>query len=173
MNERALAPTHNFVAAEDFRFAMRQLASSVNLITSGTGDGRRGLTATAVCSLSASPPSVLVCLNKQTQCLGVIRETGAFAVNVLPRGNVEAASRFAGRDGSHGVDRFRADEWIASDVNGVPFYKNAVVALDCTLLQCVDFESHIIVIGGIQQSYHDRQSEPMLYWNGEFCSIGT
>ena len=47
-----------------FRIGMRTLAGAVNIITSSQGGRRYGMTATAVCSATAEPPTVLVCINK-------------------------------------------------------------------------------------------------------------
>ena len=47
-----------------FKKGMRHLAASVTLITTRHRDRRGGLTATAVCSVSAEPPQLLICVNK-------------------------------------------------------------------------------------------------------------
>lgn len=71
------------VDADQFRLGMRTLAAAVTLITS-TGSGHRhGMTATAVCSVSAEPPTLLVCLNKATATHGAVAKSGAFCVNLL------------------------------------------------------------------------------------------
>ena len=54
------APT----AGDSFRLAMRRLAASVTVLTI-MRDGRPlGMAATAVCSLSFDPPSILACINR-------------------------------------------------------------------------------------------------------------
>ena len=52
------------VDAEQFKVGMRTLAGAVNIITSTHGGHRYGMTATAVCSATADPPTVLACINK-------------------------------------------------------------------------------------------------------------
>ena len=52
------------VSLEQFRLGMRLLAGAVNIITGVHAGRRHGMTATAVCSVSADPPTVLVCINK-------------------------------------------------------------------------------------------------------------
>ena len=53
------------VNSDDFREGMRQLAAGVTIVTTSIGDQRIGLTATAVCSLSAEPPMLLACVNRE------------------------------------------------------------------------------------------------------------
>src|SRR4030088_3115701 len=52
------------VDAQQFRTGMRSLAGAVSIITSAQAGHRYGMTATAVCSASAEPPTVLICVNK-------------------------------------------------------------------------------------------------------------
>ena len=56
-----------------FRAAMARFPGAVTIVTARDGDERRGITATAVCSVSAEPPSLLVCLNKRTGTCAAVR----------------------------------------------------------------------------------------------------
>ena len=64
------------VDATAFKKGMRHLAASVTLITTRHRDLRGGLTATAVCSVSAEPPQILVCVNKTASAHDPIGEAG-------------------------------------------------------------------------------------------------
>ena len=48
-----------------FKNGLRKLASGVSLVTTGRGDRRNGLIMTAVNSVSAEPPSLLICINER------------------------------------------------------------------------------------------------------------
>src|ERR1700744_4522110 len=50
----------------DFRKAMRTLASAVSIVSTTSDNRRFGMTATAVCSLSMAPPTLLVCINQSS-----------------------------------------------------------------------------------------------------------
>ena len=52
------------VDVEQFKTGMRSLAGAVNIITTTHAGHPYGMTATAVCSASADPPTVLICVNK-------------------------------------------------------------------------------------------------------------
>ena len=65
-----------------FRAGMRRLAGGVTIITSLDAEGRRcGITATAVCSLSTDPPSLVACVNRETSIAAVVEQRGVFAVH--------------------------------------------------------------------------------------------
>jgi flavin reductase len=52
------------VSLDEFREGMAVLAGAVNIVTTDGPGGRAGLTASAVCSVTAEPPTLLVCVNR-------------------------------------------------------------------------------------------------------------
>lgn len=85
---------------------MARFPGAVTIVTSRAGPERRGITATAVCSVSADPPSLLVCLNRKTGTCAMVRETGRFNVSLLAGEAQAIALRFAGADGATGEGKF-------------------------------------------------------------------
>src|SRR5258706_5220471 len=100
-------------AATQFRRGMRSLAGAVSIITSKSGGRLYGMTATAVCSACADPPTVLVCVNRVATTHQAIAEAGVFCVNVLRHEDRELSGLFSGaRDSeTRGEARFRGDAW--------------------------------------------------------------
>ena len=76
-------PEPDFALADGFRDAMSLLAGTVAVITAGGGDQRRGLTATAVCSVAVQPPTMLVCVNRYGEAHKAIAESKNYCVNLL------------------------------------------------------------------------------------------
>ena len=92
-------------ASADYIRAMGQHVASVCVITTTCGAERFGLTATAVSSVCATPPRLLVCVNKSGLTHEKILESGHFCVNVLTEDQDIVAKAFAGMLGKS-VDRF-------------------------------------------------------------------
>src|SRR3989441_11965075 len=67
------------------------------------------MTATAVCSATADPPTVLACINRLTTTHGPVAKSKAFCVNVLRAGDWELSSTFSGSQG--GDARFKSCDW--------------------------------------------------------------
>ena len=106
--ELATVPT---VSAESHRYGMRHFAIGVSIITARHGESRAGLTATAVCSVTADPPRLVVFVNKNVVANDVVLNSGALCVNVLAGDQEDVAKAFAGMiDGVHGDARFAALE---------------------------------------------------------------
>jgi 3-hydroxy-9,10-secoandrosta-1,3,5(10)-triene-9,17-dione monooxygenase reductase component len=64
------------VSADEFKRGMRQLAASVSIISADCAGHRAGFTATAVTSVCADPPTLLVCVNRSSQTFPLMREAG-------------------------------------------------------------------------------------------------
>src|SRR6476660_1446481 len=97
------------VDAEQFKVGMRTLAGAVNIITSLQAGHRYGMTATAVCSATADPPTVLACINKLATTHGAVAKSKAFCVNVLRAEDWELSTTFSG--GQTGDARFKNGNW--------------------------------------------------------------
>src|SRR5258705_10569317 len=97
------------VDAQQFKTGMRSLAGAVNIITSAQAGHRYGMTATAVCSASADPPTVLICVNKLATTHGAILKSKVFCANVLRADDWELSTSFSGAQTGEG--RFKAGAW--------------------------------------------------------------
>ena len=60
------APAHSDQQRTAFIHAMRGVAARVTVVTTNGKAGQRGATVSAFCSVSADPPTILVCLNKSS-----------------------------------------------------------------------------------------------------------
>src|SRR5437660_12727611 len=95
-----------------FREAMSRLGAAVHVITTAGPGGKAGATATAVCSVSDAPPTLLMCLNRRSQTNPAAVEHGVFCVNTLGDAVSEVADIFAGRAGVSGSDSLGTGESI-------------------------------------------------------------
>ena len=138
------------VDAQSFRAAMARFPGAVTIITAAAGQDRRGITATAVCSVTADPPSILVCLNRQTGTCAMVRETGRFNVSLLAGDAQEIALRFAGAGGVTGAEKFALGRWT-EDSRGLPVLEDAVTTFSCEVAEMTDAGSHTVFIGQITE----------------------
>jgi flavin reductase (DIM6/NTAB) family NADH-FMN oxidoreductase RutF len=80
-----------------FVAAMRAAVSGVTVVTTDGPGGRRGLTVSSMASVSADPPTLLVCVTRRSPLVAAIRANGVFAVGVLGAHQAGVAEVFAGR----------------------------------------------------------------------------
>jgi flavin reductase (DIM6/NTAB) family NADH-FMN oxidoreductase RutF len=154
-----------------FRRAMGRLASGVALVTCGTGSERRGLTATAVCSVCAEPPTILACVNRSTQAHRVIEGTGRFCINLLGRDHTGLAETFAGRRGLAGLDRFADGRWHDSPRGSGPLLVDGPASLDCRVIRVMSVATHTVFFGLVEDARVAEDRATLAYCNGSFFSI--
>lgn len=156
---------------ERFLKAMRRVSGAVTVVTITLPDGtRRGLTATAFTSLSAEPPSVLVCVNRKTQVGGALTGVDRFCVNVLAAPHQPVAEVFAGRGGLSGEERFAHGDWTIAST-GAPVLDGALASFDCQLDTVIEHATHFILIGRVAETIlADEAADPLLYCDGRFAT---
>lgn len=133
------------VDAEVFQTGMRLFASGVTLVMSGMGNRRAGLTATAVCSLSADPPRLLACVNRFGGTYAMISESRCFSVNMLAVQHETLAGRFAGRQSAGADDGFEGVKWDVG-FTGAPLLHDALACFDCRVSAVIDVVSHCLAL---------------------------
>jgi flavin reductase (DIM6/NTAB) family NADH-FMN oxidoreductase RutF len=155
------------VPDEMFKQALSRLAAGVSIVSTARGGDRRGVTATAVCSVSAAPPTILVCVNSATGTCQMIKESGHFAVNLLAEHHQPVAEVFAGRGGLQGDERFGHGDWIAGEQRGLPILSTALAALECRVDQAIEAGTHIVFFGIIESAYF-AENPPLIFHGGRF-----
>lgn len=152
-----------------FRNLMRHQAGAVTIIAVGKPGNRTGLTATAMCSLTDSPPTVLICVNKNASAHAPIKAVGCFSVNVLAHPQQELAKRFSTKK-LEGEARFDAADWETL-ATGAPVLKNTIASLDCELVAEHEVETHSIFIGRVKEGRFHEEAQPLLYFRGDFWDV--
>jgi flavin reductase (DIM6/NTAB) family NADH-FMN oxidoreductase RutF len=158
------------LSPDEFRQTMRLHPAAVTIITTGATPNRTGLTATAVMSLSADPVSIVCAVNRSAYTYAQIVENGSFSVNTLAHHQIPLAKAFSGQCGQFGEARFRDDEWVTLE-SGAPVLKDAVMSLDCELLQVIDSGTHALIIGKVLAGKRTPENAPLIYVDGNWASV--
>jgi len=158
------------VDAEQFKTGMRTLAGAVNIITSMHASHRYGMTATAVCSASAEPPTVLVCINKLAATHNAVAKSRVFCVNVLRAEDWELSTAFSG--GASGDTRFKTRDW-ARLATGSPVLIDALVSFDCRVAKTLAHGTHSIFLGQVEQILIGKKGKPLLYSEGQYAKLAS
>lgn len=151
--------------ADALRSVMRQIASSVTIITSNGEEGPVGITATSVTSVSMLPPSILVCINQATRLHQAVKHSDQFRVNYLAKGQQDIAKAFGGPIEG---DRFKCGTWDLTASNG-PRLLGCLGDMTCAVSGINDFGTHSVFFGTVSSvniQYHD----PLLYCGGAYAT---
>ena len=149
-----------------FKAVMRKLAGTTCIISTGSDDdGLHGLTATAVCSVSAEPPTVLVVVNRTSRTHPHIDANKAFTVNLLAEGQNEIAELFA----SKSPDQFSSVEHRRLE-DSCPVVAGAAAFLHCHVRHQHDVGTHTIFIGEVVDG-GVTADKPLVYYDSRFWTL--
>ena len=157
------------IEVTDFRNAMSLLASAVNVVTTAGMSGRYGFTASAVCSVTDTPPTLLVCMNKASRSHAHFVDNKILTVNVLGAQHQHISNVFASKMTSE--ERFKHGVWTELET-GAPVLKDALVNFDCEIDDIQEVGTHTVFmcrIVAIQQGQHEQS---LVYFNRAYHQVG-
>ncbi|MET0599485.1 MAG: flavin reductase [Mesorhizobium sp.] len=152
----------NDVGPQAYRDAMAHFAGAVHIVTTDGRAGRRGVTVIAACSVSDSPPTLLVCLNRENPNNELFTDNGRFALNTLAADQQPLAVAFSGLTGLSTEERFRLGHWDTIST-GAPTLREAIAVFDCELLDSSDLHTHRVHFGKVTGLRIGDNSRPLLY----------
>ena len=154
------------VEKQAFRDGMAKLAAAVNIITSVGENGPVGFTASAVCSVTDSPPTLLVCINRNSQSHAAITTSKVLCVNTASGPHEELSMHFAGGIKEMSA-RFAVTEWTTL-VTGAPVLTEAAVAFDCRVTQVAEMGTHDVLFCEVLAIHEGGATEGLVYFGRKF-----
>jgi flavin reductase (NADH)/cob(II)yrinic acid a,c-diamide reductase len=154
--------------SDDFKAGMRQLPGAVCVVGAAHEGARRGLTLTAICSVSIDPPSLLVCVNRNASAHDLIALSGCFAVNQLSTEHMAEARVFSGQCGIDGDLRFAAERWGVLKT-GAPVLNDAVAVFGCQVIDSVATKTHTVFVASVVAARLDPSREPLIYLRSRYA----
>ncbi|WP_291357368.1 flavin reductase [Acinetobacter sp. UBA3106] len=158
------------IEATDFRNAMSLLTTAVNVITTRGATGVHGFTASAVCSVTDTPPTLLVCMNQSSRSHAHFIENKILSVNVLGAQHEQISNAFASSKFSS-EERFKLGSWTTLET-GSPVLEDALVSFDCHIEQIQEVGTHSIFICRVVAIQQSQQEESLVYFNRAYHQVG-
>jgi len=159
------------ISKAEFRDAMARVCAPVNVITTNGPAGRGGFTATAMCSVTDEPPTLLVCMNGRSSQCGLFIENRRFCVNVLANDHQELAGYFAGQRADM-ASRYAAASWVDMP-SGSQALADAMVSFDCRLAEARLVGTHHIFIGQVIGIRARADGDALLYFDRTYVRVPT
>jgi flavin reductase (DIM6/NTAB) family NADH-FMN oxidoreductase RutF len=151
------------------REGLRRLAKAVVVITCRHEGQRFAMAATAVSELSMDPPSLLICINRSSSLYAPLSQGADFRVNILHAGHEEVSAACSGK--AKGDQRFAVGRWAPGD-NGCPRLEDAQASFLCRNEQAMDYGTHRIVIGRVEEVTIEGDVCPLVYADGRYLQLG-
>ena len=152
------------IAKSEYRDAMSRLGAAVNVITTDGPAGRHGLTASAVCSVTDTPPTLLVCVNRHAGAHASLISNRVLCVNVLTGRHRDLSSAFGGGKGLDIADRFAGASWREL-TTGAPALTDASVSLDCRIVHSKEIGTHTVFFCEVVDLALAPDAEGLIYFD--------
>lgn len=156
------------VDSQTYRDAMARLGAAVNVVTTGTLDDPVGFTASAVCSVTDAPPTLLVCMNRAARARAAFRTGGAMCINVLSASQRDISGSFAGPMDMY--ERFTYGHWTTLGT-GAPVLEEAVASFDCHVDQIVEVGTHSVMFGVVEAIRIGAGQGGLVYFNRAYHAL--
>ncbi len=159
---RRAARSRVTIERQAFFEVMASFPSGVAIVTTlDEGGLPRGLTTTAVCSVSANPPTILICVDLGSRTLAALRAGGRFVVNFMGEGRSELCLLFA----SKAEDKFANISWRPT-ASGLPLLHEDVVAwAECATAHELEVGDHVLLVGRVEDGGSQPElGRPLMYY---------
>lgn len=158
------------VERQTFREAMSRLGAAVNIITTVGQDGRHGFTASAVCSVTDQPPTLLICMNRSSRSRSEVMIGGPICVNTLASHQKELSNLFAVQIEMR--ERFASGSWTTL-VTGAPVLDEAVASFDCRVANIVEVGTHSVLFCEVEAIRTGDDGEALIYLGRAYHHLAT
>ncbi|WP_159502021.1 flavin reductase family protein [Microbacterium sp. 18062] len=147
----SLTPSTDAELRRRFIAGMGRTTGAVTVITTDGTAGRFGQTVTAMMSVSADPPALVIGLFRGAPVADAVRTNRCFAVNVLGVDHLDIAQAFAGQGGPSSRYRF-GEEWTSLRTAS-PILTTAPAAFDCHAEQFLVAGTHLLIVGRVVEAH--------------------
>jgi flavin reductase (DIM6/NTAB) family NADH-FMN oxidoreductase RutF len=160
------------VSITDYRAAISRFLTGVTLVTARHEGLAQGITASAVASVTLEPPTLLICLNRQSATCHAVSGAGRFCVHILADDQLELARHFASRIPDKFANLVELGLGSTHDSPlGNPIVDGALAYLECRVVTQTDVGTHRVFFGEVV-SVDAREGSPLAYFRGQFASLG-
>ena len=157
------------IEAADFRNAMSFLTSAVSVVTTADMSDRYGFTASAVCSVTDTPPTLLVCMNKASSSHSHFVKNKILTVNVLSAQQEHLSKAFSSKMTTE--ERFQ--QGVRTELEtGAPVLEDALVNFDCEIDQIQEVGTHTVFMCRIVAIQQGQQEQSLVYFNRAYHHVG-
>ncbi len=138
----------------------QRLTQGVYVVGVAHGGAHNAFTAAWVMQASFDPLLLVLSINPQHASYALLKQSGAFSVNVLKKGQLELATHFAQ---PAQADKLASIAWTEGQT-GAPLLQECLAWFECRLISETPAGDHVLALGQvIDGRLLDAEAAPMTY----------
>ncbi|HEX9616624.1 MAG TPA: flavin reductase family protein [Anaerolineales bacterium] len=150
----------------EFRQAMRNWTTGVTIVTVSYQGIQHGMTVSSFASISLTPATVLISLERDARTHDLLIESGNFGVTILTAGQQALSERFAGEQ-TELENRFEGLKTFTL-ISGVPFLEGGLAFFDCCVIKTHGLTTNTLFLGEVMAVQEGAPGPPLLYSNRQY-----
>lgn len=146
------------------RDVMRTFPQGVVVVTAEGDDGPRGITVSSFASVSLTPPSILICIKRDSQAHDAIAK-GSFVINVLAEDQGAVSDHFAS-------PRLSSEQQFAA--HGYPKLDRCLGYLHCKVVNQTEQGDHTVFFGEVELAELGERPDdgPLVFCSRNYWGLG-
>ncbi|WP_433602413.1 flavin reductase family protein [Nocardia sp. CA-135953] len=145
----------------------RQFVTGVTVITTMDGDVPKGLAVNAFASVSLTPPTVMVCVQRTSNTHDCLFRSDHLAINIVSTDQLHVVERFA----SKSDDKFTGLDWRPGPF-GSPLIDLSSAQMEVEIRERLQTSTHTVFVCRVLHAAVGEQA-PMIYSAGKFFDGGS
>ncbi|MGW7514461.1 flavin reductase [Streptomyces sp. NPDC054796] len=154
------------VPEEQIKGVHRKFATGVTIVTAMDGDRPRGLAVNAFCSLSVTPPLVMVCVQRTSSTYEPLFRAHHMGISILAADQLPVASVFARKS----EDKFAGLRWTRA-AHGSPLIDHSAATMEARIEERIQTATHTVFVGRVVEATSSERP-PLIYSAGGFYDGG-
>jgi flavin reductase (DIM6/NTAB) family NADH-FMN oxidoreductase RutF len=155
------------IPAAEYRRVLGHFPTGIVVITTAAPHGPVGLSVNSFTAVSLHPPLVGFFPAHTSGSWPLIRQRGAFCINILSVGQESIARLFA----TPGADRFGGLAWRPAPHSGAPLLDGTAAWLDCVIEAVTPAGDHDFVLGRVIALDANGDQPPLLFHRGSYRGV--
>ena len=153
---------------DSFRSVLGRFATGVTVLTTRQPDGHdHGMTVSAFCSLSLSPPLVVLCIDQRAEMHAILEPGLQVVVNILAAHQEPLSRRFAEFEGTQ---RFDGIGYSRSQ-RGIPILDDVLAWLEGEIVTRHEGGDHGLYVAMVEYASARNGVRPLLHYRGGYAQL--
>ncbi len=157
--------------SKDISKALKKMEYGVYVVTVGKGNDGNAFTASWLTQVSSEPPMIALSVHNKHQSCPRLKEVGAFAVNMIAKGQEVVAKTYYGPAES-GYEKLKSAIIKNAPITGSPLLNGTIGFLDCKIVQNVTTGNHTLFIAEVAAAMIETDAPILTSENGNLKYIG-